>query len=131
LLAEYFLQCLNRAKGAGKRLKPDQKEWLKQLEWKGNVRELANLVERSFFLSSGDELDIAGFIKKDELQQEEPTGKRWDENITLAEIEREHIMRVLAAKKGNKKEASKALGISRSRLYNLLKKYNAPPPLNL
>jgi DNA-binding NtrC family response regulator len=47
----------------------------------------------------------------------------------LTEIEREHVLRMLARKKGNKKETAKALGISRSRLYNLLKKFDihAPP----
>ncbi|MBI5117259.1 sigma-54-dependent Fis family transcriptional regulator [Candidatus Poribacteria bacterium] len=124
LLAEHFLDCLNRAKGAKKRLRPDQRDWLRDLEWKGNVRELANLIERSFFLSSGDELDMADFVLHERLRGERLQGHSPAESVFLSDIEREHIVRVLEAKEGNKKEAAKALGISRSRLYNLLKRYN-------
>ncbi|MBI4832845.1 MAG: sigma-54-dependent Fis family transcriptional regulator [Candidatus Lindowbacteria bacterium] len=125
LLAEYFLDCLNRARGAKKRMRADQKDRLKQLEWKGNIRELANLVERSFFLSSDDELDIASFVQDWGVEGKKP-GPTPVENTTLSEIQRDHVVRILEAKKGNKKEAAKALGISRSRLYNLLKRYDIP-----
>jgi DNA-binding NtrC family response regulator len=128
LLAEHFLDCLNRAKGTKKRLKADQMDCLRSLEWKGNVRELANLIERGFFMSSGEEMDIADYILHDRLRGERLQGQFLAESATLSDIEREHIVRILEAKKGNKKEAAKALGISRSRLYNLLKKYNVATP---
>ena len=123
LLAEHFLARLNRLKGTNKHLRREQRLLLKNHQWPGNVRELANVIERSFFLSSDNELDIAGFIRaihpKKEDAAQEPGSNR-----TLFELEREHILRMLAAKKGNKKATAQALGISRSRLYNLLKKYD-------
>ena len=73
-----------------------------------------------------DELDVAGFIHSDSLQKEGEAALKSAADHTLSDLEREHILRVLAAKKGNKKETAKALGISRSRLYNLLKKHEIP-----
>ncbi|RJP69140.1 MAG: sigma-54-dependent Fis family transcriptional regulator [Candidatus Abyssobacteria bacterium SURF_17] len=128
LLAEHFLACLNRARGTNKKLKPEQKELLKSHPWPGNVRELANIIERSFYLSSDDKIQPAIFIQ---LEVDVPNLDRpvTPTTQTLSDLEREHILRMLAAKKGNKKETAKALGISRSRLYKMLKKHNiAPPP---
>ncbi len=126
LLAEYFLECLNRAKGTKKRFKSKQKDLLKDHHWPGNVRELANLIERSFFLAAGDELEPAGFLESALLQTDRNAPEKPAEAQTLSDVEREHIVRMLAANKGNKKETAKALGISRSRLYNLLKRFGIP-----
>lgn len=122
LLSEYFLDCLNRAKGAKKQLNPEQKILLMSHRWPGNIRELANLIERDFFLSSGDELKLADFGINSASDPQCKT-EMLSESQTLSQIESEHILRVLIANKGNKKETARALGISRSRLYNLLKKY--------
>jgi len=123
LLAEFFLTCLNRARGTKKSLNHRQMELLKNHSWPGNVRELSNLIERSFFLASKEELEPAGFLE---------FGRRIDkkeiEDGKLSDVEREHIRRMLLVKKGNKKETAKALGISRARLYNLLKKYEISSP---
>jgi len=127
LLAEHFLACLNRLKGTKKQLRPEQKALLMNHRWPGNIRELANVIERSFFLSSHDILDIADFIHGASPQKEGDAAAKSIADRTLFDLEREHIVRMLAAKKGNKKEAAKALGISRSRLYNLLKKYDIFP----
>ncbi len=121
LLTEYFLDCLNRAKNTKKHLKAEQKNLLMNHQWPGNVRELANLIERKFFLSSGDELVLGDFIVNPDSGQYPPQASLVQR--TLSDTEREHILNMLTAKNGNKKEAAKALGISRSRLYNLLKKY--------
>ncbi len=126
LLAEHFLTCLNRAKGKDKHLTAEQKYSLKQHHWPGNIRELANLIERSFFLSPDSEFKLYGFVRSDL-----PPKRRLEETVSysdmsLADVEREHIVRILAEKKGNKKEAAKTLGISRSRLYNMMKKFGIP-----
>ncbi len=124
LLAEHFLSTLNQSKGTQKRLKREQKELLKSYHWPGNVRELANVIERSFFLSSSETLEPAGFIEF-RSDRGQPAGAMLGlEGKTLSELEKEHVLQVLAAKKGNKKETARVLGISRARLYNLLKKYS-------
>jgi len=124
LLADYFLARLNRAKGRNKYFAPEQKQFLKNHHWPGNVRELANVIERGFFLSSDDEINLAAFIRSDLYPAREKLTQGPATDRTLSDIEREHILRMLAAKKGNKKETAIALGISRSRLYNLLKKFD-------
>jgi two-component system NtrC family response regulator/two-component system response regulator AtoC len=128
LLAEHFLTRLNRGKGTTKHLSLHRKELLKNHSWPGNVRELANLIERTFFLSSGNELQPATSLENSLSS----TGKfginSAGEELTLSNVEREHIIHVLSAKKGNKKETAKALGISRTRLYSLIKKYEIPAP---
>ncbi|UCD56266.1 MAG: sigma-54-dependent Fis family transcriptional regulator [Candidatus Hydrogenedentota bacterium] len=128
LLAEHFLSCLNRAKGTSKYLRPEQVHLLKNHRWPGNVRELANSIERSFFLSPDDELDLAKFIEPVSPRTGSDAVQESARDRTLTEIEREHVLRMLAWKKGNKKETAKALGISRSRLYNLLKKFDIHVP---
>lgn len=130
LLAEHFLACLNRAKGTSKCISQEQKELLKNHGFPGNVRELANLIERTFFLSSGDEIEPAASIEAGIALDAQPDSAGALERLTLFDVEREHVIRILAAKGGNKKEAAKALGISRTRLYNLLKKYGIPYPPN-
>ncbi|GAB4353454.1 MAG: sigma-54 dependent transcriptional regulator [Candidatus Abyssubacteria bacterium] len=130
LLADHFLNSLNCAKGASKRLTPETKDWLINYSWPGNVRELANLVERGFYTSPHDEIGPRDLVGSGEVvpasvswrtPQSAPTDPR-----TLSDIERAHILNVLTAEKGNKKKAARVLGISRTRLYNLLKKYHIP-----
>ncbi|RJP15314.1 MAG: sigma-54-dependent Fis family transcriptional regulator [Candidatus Abyssobacteria bacterium SURF_5] len=129
LLVDYFLACMNSAKGTEKTVTPHQKELLKNHPWPGNVRELANLIERNFFLAPGDQLEPAGFLENSHAAasaNDVPSA----ENLKLADIERDHIIRMLSLKKGNKKETAKSLGISRARLYSLLKRYeilSSPP----
>ena len=98
-------------------------ELLMNHRWPGNIRELANLIERGFFMSPDDEIIISDYARLTPRFQDESTGSEPREEKTLSEIEREHILRTLASKKGNKKATAIALGISRSRLYNLLKKF--------
>lgn len=124
LLADHFLTRLNRAKGRNKYLAPEQKQFLKNHHWPGNIRELANVIERGFFLSSDDEINLAAFIRSDLYLAREKITRGPATERTLSDVDREHILRMLAAKKGNKKETAKALEISRSRLYNLLKKFD-------
>jgi two-component system response regulator AtoC len=123
LLAEHFLDCLNSARGVKRSLDSEQKALLMNHPWPGNVRELANVIERNFFLSSGDSLEIANFASNCGPGSGQSNEQASPECQTLSEIEREHILRMLVANRGNKKETAKALGISRSRLYNLIKKY--------
>jgi two-component system response regulator AtoC len=123
LIAEHFLNCINKAKGKHKRLSSQQIDLLKSYDWPGNIRELANVIERTFFLSSDDELDLARYMKPGPLPKKQFSKTGASSGMTLEEVMHEHILRILAEKNGNKKEAAKALGISRSRLYNLLKKF--------
>lgn len=88
---------------------------LREYEFPGNVRELANTIERAVIVSTGERLEerdlpaaVSAAVK---LQQ------RREQPSTLAEIEAEYVSEVLAATKGNKTEAARILGISRKNLY--------------
>jgi DNA-binding NtrC family response regulator len=124
ILAEHFLNSLNKTRAQKKKITTEQKNFLKNHDWPGNIRELANLLERSFFLSSDDEFNLVGFMELDRARTSEPAERVSSAQMTLAEVEREHILRTLAAKKGNKKETARALGISRSRLYSMMNKFD-------
>ncbi len=127
LLAQHFLASLNRANGRNKNFEPEQLKKAMRHHWPGNVRELANLIERSFFLSPEDELRLAEFAKISPGTHPRAHGPAIpSDERTMSHMEREHILNILASENWNKKETAKALGISRSRLYNLLKKYQIP-----
>jgi DNA-binding NtrC family response regulator len=74
-------------------------------DWPGNVRELRNLVERALILG---EFPIDG-LPAPELSDSPPETSE----DALAEVEKRHILEVLAACGGNKSEAARRLGVSR------------------
>ncbi|MCB1905930.1 MAG: sigma-54-dependent Fis family transcriptional regulator [Rhodocyclaceae bacterium] len=80
---------------------------LSAYRWPGNVRELKNYVERSLILGSFPDPGSGPAAPV-----EQPT----DGDLTLAELERRHALRVLAGAGGNKSEAARRLGISRKTL---------------
>src|SRR6267142_2829107 len=88
---------------------------LNEYEFPGNVRELANTIERAVIISTGnriEETDLPEAVRAAvRLQQ------RRAEPSTLAEIEAEYVSEILAATKGNKTKAARILGISRKNLY--------------
>lgn len=88
---------------------------LREYEFPGNVRELANTIERAVIVSTGERLEesdlpaAVGAAVKLQQRREQPS--------TLAEIEADYVSEILAATKGNKTEAARILGISRKNLY--------------
>jgi transcriptional regulator with PAS, ATPase and Fis domain len=87
---------------------------LRQYEFPGNVRELANTIERAVIVSSGkriEEAELPEPIRAAVRQQ-----RRRTQPGTLAEIEAEYVAEILASTK-NKTEAARVLGISRKNLY--------------
>ncbi len=92
---------------------------LQRYSWPGNVRELHNVIERSAIISSGETLRIADF---QDLHATTPP-------VTLAEVEREHILRTLETSlwriKGPHGAAGK-LGLKPSTLYTRMQKLGIP-----
>jgi two-component system response regulator AtoC len=94
---------------------------LKEYEFPGNVRELANTVERAVIVATGkriEESDLPATVRAAVLLQERRSRPR-----TLAEIEAEYIAEVLSATNGNKAAAARILGISRKNLYEKIARY--------
>ena len=92
--------------------------------WPGNVRELGNAVEHGVALAAGATIEP-------EHLPEEVVGpgadgpKRPEDLLTLAEVERAHIERVLAACAGNQGEAARRLGIARNTLWRKIRAWSA------
>jgi two-component system response regulator AtoC len=117
-LAEHFLK--KYAKENNKRIKnfsAEAVEFMLNYHWRGNVRELENIVERGVILSKDETISLTELPK-------ELTSPAAKEGKTLGALERNHILKVLEETGGNVAQTAKILGIHRMTLYNKLKKYS-------
>ena len=87
-------------------------------DFPGNVRELANVVERAVIVAEGETVGAAELPEA--VRASSAASARRALRPTLAELEAEYIREVLAAARGNKSEAARVLGISRKNLYERL-----------
>jgi transcriptional regulator with PAS, ATPase and Fis domain len=91
---------------------------LKQYSWPGNVRELENVLLQAVVLSSNDA------ISKENIKFQINEVNRCDDTgITLEELEKRHILKVLKSVNWNKNKATTILGISKPTLYSKVEKY--------
>lgn len=93
---------------------------MQRYPWPGNLRELRNVIERAVILSSGDKIDANDF--PDSLRGSQPTGAIIGNRVTLEELEREHILRIIDIA-GSMDEAAQILGIDPATLYRKRKRY--------
>ena len=96
---------------------------LKSYDFPGNVRELANTIERAVVIAAGARIeaeDLPEALRMAVMTKEQAKRRR-----TLAEVEADYIRETLAAARGNKSEAARVLGISRKNLYEKLARYKA------
>jgi DNA-binding NtrC family response regulator len=115
----YAEKHARRAQG----LSPEAQRILAAYEFPGNVRELANIIERAVIVCEDAEIkatDLPEGVRIAALQRDRAKRKP-----TLAEIEADYIRETLASTKGNKSEAAKILGISRKNLYERLARERA------
>jgi len=123
LLAEHFVQRISSE--LGKDLSGISADALKLLiayDWPGNVRELENVIERAIVTCRNGSLEEQDFswLKRDAGSSQSMQLPE----MPLDELERRAIIATLERKHGNVKEASAALGIDRSTLYDKLKRYS-------
>jgi two-component system response regulator HydG len=127
LLAQHFLEIFvekNNKKIKG--FTPKAMDQLVRYDWPGNVRELMNAVERAVVLARTDYLDDQDFsILQPSIQQPTPVLSDFDliDNISLEDVEKTAILRMLESVAGNKSAAARRLGITRKTLHKKLKKY--------
>ncbi len=96
-----------------------------EANWKGNVRELRNVVERSVILADGPMLSWQG---NDTVTEEvEPQTLHFSDDafVSLLELEHEYINHVLKCCNGKKTEAAKVLGIDKTTLWRKLRRYES------
>jgi two-component system, NtrC family, response regulator AtoC len=120
-LARHFLSDANRTFHRSiKAFGTETERLLLAYRWPGNVRELRNLIERLVILARGDVIESdqlpAEIATRVEAVVTAPPTAPGGRPITLASVERRHILSVLEHVKGNKSEAAKVLGITRQTL---------------
>jgi len=121
-LAKYLLEKIARdLKRPMPKLTAAAEKRLISAAWRGNVRELANTLERAAILADGDAID-ASHIWIEEGSETKPMAKS-DEVRPLVELEREAILHALEVVGGNRRRAAELLGIGERTLYDKLKKY--------
>jgi two-component system NtrC family response regulator len=90
---------------------------LKKHSWKGNIRELRNVIERAMILCDGE-------LRPEFLPLEFTYQENSQNSLELAEVEKQHIKKVLTITKGNKAESAKILDIGLNTLYRKIESYN-------
>lgn len=100
---------------------PEYINVLKQHPWKGNVRELRNVIERSLIIADGDTLTLEALPLNMQHPVEKNTGVY--SGFDLNGVEKMHIQKVLKYTKGNKTETSRLLGIGLTTLYRKIEEY--------
>lgn len=118
-LARTFASAYTAKHGTrAKRISADGLRYLKSYDFPGNVRELANIIERAVIVAEGSSIEVADLPEG--LRAAAARHAQENRPPTLAEVEAEYIREVLASVKGNKTEAARILGISRKNLYERL-----------
>ncbi|MBP1165481.1 MULTISPECIES: sigma-54-dependent transcriptional regulator [unclassified Chryseobacterium] len=96
---------------------PDYYKALEKNDWKGNIRELRNAVERSLILMDNNILDAESLPHYSEKNTKE------SDSLSIRSLEKIHIQKVLQYTKGNKAEAARLLEIGIATLYRKLEEY--------
>ena len=123
LLARHFTEKLNEAHDKKKTLSSWYIDSLKSRSWKGNVRELQNVVFRDYYLCESDELTVSsGEMIMNDLEPEKQKNVP-SEIIDIGQAEAANIMTVLSSCGWDVQRAAEIFGMSRATLYRKMKKY--------
>jgi DNA-binding NtrC family response regulator len=122
-LVTHFMRRFNRRFHRDLRgITPDALSALTGFDFPGNVRELENLIERAFAMGAREQITLADLPSLTARAAGLPAIS--DRSLpTLAEVEKDLILRALALLDNDKEEAARALGISRRTIYRRLKEY--------
>jgi two-component system response regulator HydG len=133
LLIDHFLRELGERHGRGPvAVDPEAQRRLLAYDWPGNIRELQNVLERAMLLAEQDvigpehlpaDLRPARAAAAPAATGEAPVPPPLR---SLDEVDREHVLRVLRAMRGNRDETSRVLGISRRTLSRMILRWNLP-----
>lgn len=127
-LVHVFLERLNR--DFGKRISgvsPAVSKILLGHRWPGNVRELKNVIERAVNFAAGDILeleDLPFYLREQKLEISLPSLKGWNLENAHEHLDKETLEKALLKMKGNKSEVARLLEISRSWLYEKMRRYD-------
>ena len=122
VLGKYFLEQLNHENsGVSKCFSKNFEEKLLEYEWEGNVRELKNIVQRGYYMSTGDRIEKMEVLLK---EKEERLPILESEGETLKDLEKNSIEHALYLNNGNAVKAAEDLSISRATIYRKIKAYD-------
>jgi len=122
-LAQSFLAFFARAaRRAPQQLSPEAERAFLAYAWPGNVRELRNAIERAVILSPAQVLQPQSF--PDRIAQTATTVPQLGGDFSVEQIEREHILRVIARSR-TQEEAAHVLAVDASTLWRKRKKYES------
>ena len=123
LLTEYFMNKYNQLHNRQvKGISDELLSALKNFEWRGNVRELENFIDRAIALSAGPILSLTDTELPASRMGEKAWAEKFPANLSLDEIETEYIKRVLKSCNNNTAKAAKILKVDKSTLYRKLGK---------
>jgi two-component system, NtrC family, response regulator AtoC len=119
MIAEFLLEEIKKAmaKKGIRGLTEEAADLLCSYEWPGNVRELRNVIERAAIICD------SGYVTADHLILPNRHAPR-ENPMSLSEVERAHIRRVLQLTEGNKTRAAQILGVARSTLNEKIKSFD-------
>jgi transcriptional regulator with PAS, ATPase and Fis domain len=125
-LVEHFLALFReRFARPALDLSPDARARLSSHDWPGNVRELRNTLERAAALAAADSdrIEAEQLLPASTPDAEGAAPGAAAAPLTLDQLERQHILRVLEDANGNRERAAAVLGISARTLYRKLREY--------
>jgi DNA-binding NtrC family response regulator len=128
LLVDHFVAEFSRSYGVEpKRVTPEAMGRIEAYSWPGNIRELQNVIERAFALSTDPVIGEHDLPPRLLAPPSGPTlGEPFSEPLPFDELEKLNILAALRKSGGNKNEAARLLQIDRQRLYRKIEKYGIP-----
>ena len=118
ILIEFFIEKISKRLNIKKKgLSRESIKKFSEYDWKGNVRELENLIERMMVLEDSDIIDIDSIPKMSKKSEMLNT-------LNLEMLEKQAILKALKRSEGKKKKAAQLLGVHPSTLYRKLTKLN-------
>ncbi|MBI5747393.1 MAG: sigma-54-dependent Fis family transcriptional regulator [Nitrospirae bacterium] len=134
LLADFFVKKFSLMMGKNcMRISKDAENYLQAMEWKGNIREFENYIERVVILKDGMEItakdlidDITEIGRPVRISRFDKLTTGRDDKQSMHEMEKDFILKTLDNTGGNRTHAAKILGISIRTLRNRLKEYKIP-----
>jgi two-component system response regulator FlrC len=123
LLTQYFLKQFSEIHGKPMHsISENALSWLRKQEWRGNIRELKNTIERAVLISSEQVLTLQDFGSEEVVNPGENLAEDLP-TLSLRSMEKKLIFQALEKTNGNRTHAAKILGISIRTLRNKLSEY--------